>query len=450
MKVDFRIREKRIKDLAASIKKHEEKIFSALKADLNKPRAESILMELYPLSTEIKFTLKNIKHWGGKRRVSTPIALLGTKHYVKAEPKGRVLVISPWNFPIMLTLRPVVSAIAAGNTVVVKPSEHTPNCSQVIKEIIEDVFSKDVVEVALGGPEVAAELTSQPFNHICFTGGTEIGKLVMKSAAEHLSSVTLELGGKSPVIIDDSANLSQAAQRISWGKYLNAGQVCIAPDYVVLPMAKQEQFVNEVENRIIKMYGSNPMESKDLGRIVNERHYKRILELIKGAVKDGAKLVVPGGILELPGKETKIAPCILYDCTPDMAIMKEEIFGPVLVVMSCDSREAMIEAIERNPNPLALYIFSKKRNAINWFIDNTKAGSTVVNDVVIQLSNPELSFGGVQSSGIGRSNGKAGFDSFSNLRSFVESSRYFSALPLTYPPFNRFSDKLVAILKRWF
>lgn len=447
--VDFKTREKRIKALSSSISKHEERIIDALKADLNKPRTESTLMELYPLKKEIDHTLKNLRHWGSKRRVRTPLALLGTSHYVKAEPKGKVLVISPWNFPIMLTLRPIVSALAAGNTVVVKPSEHTENCSNVINDILVDAFDKDVVEVVLGGPDVAAELTSRPFNHICFTGGTEIGKKVMKSAAEHLCSVTLELGGKSPVIIDDSAILSQAAKRISWGKYLNAGQVCIAPDYILLPSAKQEQFVSEVKKNIIHMYGENPIESKDLGSIVNERHYKRILGLIKDSVKAGAKLEVPGGMLELPGNDTKIAPCILYNCTPDMPIMKEEIFGPVLAVLGCDGKEKMIETIEKNANPLALYIFSKKRKEIQWFIDNTKAGSTVVNDVVIQLSNPELSFGGVQSSGIGRSNGRAGFDSFSNMRSFVESSRLFSALPLTYPPFSTFTEKLTGLIKRW-
>lgn len=449
MFVEFKVREQRLKRLKSSIKKFEDDILKALKTDLNKSSAESTLMELYPLSKEIDLTLKNLRHWGSKRRVNTPIALFGTKHYVRPEPKGRVLIISPWNFPIMLTLRPVVSAIAAGNSVVVKPSEHTPNCSNIIKQIIEDVFSTEEVEVVLGGPEIAAELTAQPFNHICFTGGTEIGKKVMRAASENLCSVTLELGGKSPAIIDKEVNISQAASRISWGKFLNAGQACIAPDYALVPSSNVEEFVDAVELSIVKMYGESPMDSADLGHIVNEKHYKRILGLIKDAVKQGAVLRVPGGILELPDKLNKIAPCIIYNCTPEMSIMQEEIFGPVLVVMSYNSREQALEIIENNPHPLALYIFSKKRKNAKWFIDNTKAGSTVVNDVVIQMSNPELSFGGIQKSGIGRSNGKAGFDSFSNLRSFVEANKYFSALPLTYPPFSSFTEKLVRTIKRY-
>ena len=449
MFVEFKVREQRLKRLKSSIKKFEDDILKALKTDLNKSSAESTLMELYPLSKEIDLTLKNLRHWGSKRRVNTPIALFGTKHYVRPEPKGRVLIISPWNFPIMLTLRPVVSAIAAGNSVVVKPSEHTPNCSNIIKQIIEDVFSTDEVEVVLGGPEIAAELTTQPFNHICFTGGTEIGKKVMRAAAENLCSVTLELGGKSPAIIDKEVNISQAASRISWGKFLNAGQACIAPDYALVPSSNVKEFVGAVELSIVKMYGESPMDSVDLGHIVNEKHYKRILGLIKDAVKQGAELSVPGGILELPDQVNKIAPCIIYNCTPEMSIMQEEIFGPVLVVMSYNSREQALEIIENNPHPLALYIFSKKRKNAKWFIDNTKAGSTVINDVVIQMSNPELSFGGIQKSGIGRSNGKAGFDSFSNLRSFVEANKYFSALPLTYPPFSSFTEKLVRTIKRY-
>ena len=450
MFVDNTTRAKRLKRLKSSIKKFEGKILSALKKDLKKSSVESTLMELYPLTKEIDLVLKNLRNWSSKRKVNTPLALLGTKHYIKAEPKGKVLIISPWNFPIMLTLKPVISALAAGNSIVVKPSELTPTCSQVIKQIIEDAFSKEVAEVKLGGPEVAVELTSQPFNHICFTGGTEIGKKVMRAASENLCSVTLELGGKSPVIIDDTTHLNTAASRISWGKYLNAGQVCISPDYALVPKTKQIQFVDEVESSIVKMYGESPMDSLDLGHIVNEKHYKRILDLIKDAVKRGAELRVPGGILELPNNSNKIAPCILYNCNHEMKIMQEEIFGPVLVVMGYESYEQALEFISKNPHPLALYIFSKKRKNIQWFVDNTKAGSTVINDVVIQMSNPELSFGGIQQSGIGRSNGKAGFDSFSNLRSFVEANNYFSALPLTYPPFSNFTDKLVRVIKRYF
>ena len=443
-------RKKKIKALKSSVEKHESELLEALKADLNKPESESLLQEIYPLKKEVEFILSNLHDWTGKRRANTPIALLGTSHYVQAEPKGRVLIISPWNFPVMLTLRPLFSAIAAGNAVVIKPSEHTPNCSRVLKDVIESVFTEDEVKVVIGGPEVAAKLTKEPFDHICFTGGTEIGKLVMKAAAENLCSVTLELGGKSPTIVDSTANMKATAKRVAWGRYLNAGQVCIAPDYLLIEEKSAEEFTLEFRRTITNMFGKNPIDSEDLGCIVNEKHFKRIIALIKNSVKDGAKLHVPGGVLELGADKRKISPCFLTDCTTDMAIMKEEIFGPVLPILTWKNESEVYDIIEMNKNPLALYIFSNKRKNIKNYIANTKAGSTAINDVVIQIANPELGFGGIGNSGMGRANGKASFDAFSNLRSFVDSTGMINALPLTFPPFTGFKKSLVRFITKWF
>ena len=442
-------RQRNIEALWNSVKEHQGELLDALKADLGKPEAEALLHEIYPLKKEVQYCLRNMDEWAAKRWAPTPLSLIGTRQYVKAEPKGRVLIISPWNFPVMLTLRPLVAALAAGNRVVVKPSEHTPNTSDVIKRLVERALSSDVAEVVIGGPDVAAGLTAQSFDHICFTGGTGIGKLVMKAAAEQLCSVTLELGGKSPVIVDSTAGVKSTAMKIAWGNYLNAGQVCIAPDYLLIEDKIADQFTKEFEYRITQMFGNNPIDSDDLGMIVNKAHYNRILKLIKDAMKDGAKLHVPGGVLELGEERRKIAPCFLTNCTTDMAIMKEEIFGPVLPILTWGSTGEVFRTVDLNPNPLALYIFSSKRKNIDAFVDETKAGSTGINEVVIQVANPALGFGGIGTSGIGRSNGKHSFDSFSNLRSFVDSTNRPNALPLTFPPFNKFTVALTRFINKW-
>lgn len=445
----FRERKARIKLLMSAIVNFEKELLHALKADLNKPEAEAVLQEIYPLKKEAQHTISNLNRWMGKRHASTPLALIGTKYYVQAEPKGRVLIISPWNYPVMLTLRPLIGALAAGNSVVVKPSEHTPHVSLVLKNLLESIFTEELVKVELGGPEVAAKLTSSPFNHINFTGGTEIGRLVMKAAAEQLCSVTLELGGKSPTIIDKSANVNNAARKIAWGKYMNAGQVCIAPDHLLIEKSIKTVFTEALLLRITKMYGEKPIESPDLGKIVNTTHYNRILSLIKDATQKGATLHVPGNTLEMGEERCKIAPCILTGCTLEMAIMQEEIFGPVLPVLTWETQEQVAETIMRNPYPLALYIFSSKSKNIAWFIENTQAGSTAINEVILQIANSALPFGGIQSSGMGRSGGRSSFESFSNLRSFAVQTLPFSFLFLTYPPFKALGLTFSRIARKW-
>lgn len=445
----LRERKARVKLLMSAVSDFEQELLDALKTDLDKHEAEATLQEIYPLKKEAQHTISNLDRWMGKRYASTPLALFGTRHYVKAEPKGRVLIISPWNYPVMLTLRPLIGAIAAGNSVVVKPSEHTPTVSGVIKKLLESIFTEDIVKVELGGAEVAAKLTSSHFNHINFTGGTSIGRLVMKSAAEHLCSVTLELGGKSPTIIDKSANLKNAALKIGWGKYMNAGQVCIAPDHLLIEKSIEAEFTKALLNRITAMYGEKPIDSPDLGKIINATHYNRILRLIKDAIEKGATLHVPGGVLEMGAEKSKISPCILTGCTLDMAIMQEEIFGPVLPVLTWETREEAISIILRNPYPLALYIFSSKSKNIDWFINNTQSGSTGINEVVIQVANSDLPFGGIQSSGMGRSGGQEAFDSFSNLRSFVVQTLPFSFLSLTFPPFKVLGITFSRFARKW-
>ena len=445
----LRERKARVKLLMSAVLDFEQELLEALKTDLDKHEAEATLQEIYPLKKEAQYTISNLDRWMGKRYASTPLALFGTRHYVKAEPKGRVLIISPWNYPVMLTLRPLIGAIAAGNSVVVKPSEHTPTVSGVIKKLLESIFTEDIVKVELGGAEVAAKLTASHFNHINFTGGTSVGRLVMKSAAEHLCSVTLELGGKSPTIIDKSANLKNAALKISWGKYMNAGQVCIAPDHLLIEKSIETEFTTALLNRITTMYGENPIDSPDLGKIINATHYNRILRLIKDATEKGATLHVPGGVLEMGAEKSKISPCILTGCTLDMAIMQEEIFGPVLPVLTWETREEAVAIILRNPYPLALYIFSSKSKNIDWFIDNTQSGSTAINEVVIQVANSDLPFGGIQSSGMGRSGGQEAFDSFSNLRSFVVQTLPFSFLSLAFPPFKVLGITFSRFARKW-
>jgi len=442
-------RKSRLKALWSAVEQHEQEILDALYTDLAKPEAEALLHEIYPIKKEIQYALKNLSSWMGKRVVPTPLSMIGTRHFVLAEPKGKVLIISPWNFPVMLTLRPLVGALAAGNSIVVKPSEHTPRSSDALKKLLNSAFTEDIVKVVLGGPEVAASLTASPCNHICFTGGTGIGRKVMEAATKQLCSVTLELGGKSPVIVDKTANMKNAAMKIAWGKFINSGQVCIAPDHMLVEKSVENALVSKIEQRILDMFGEHPIESEDLGKIVNQHHFERILNLINDAVKKGAKLHVPGGVLELGVEKRRISPCILTNCTNDMSIMQEEIFGPVLPVMSWTKKEEVIEIIAKNPHPLALYIFSSKKTHTDWFIDNTKAGSTAVNEVVIQVANPELPFGGIQTSGIGRSSGKYSFDAFSNLRSFVVQTSRFNALPLTFPPFKGRGLTFSRLVRKW-
>ncbi|MDA0728402.1 MAG: aldehyde dehydrogenase family protein [Bacteroidetes bacterium] len=443
-------RKEHLRALWSSILNHEEALIDALHDDLGKPRVEVHLHEIYPIKTEIKFALKHLRGWMAPRATSTPLAMIGTRSFIHAEPKGQVLVISPWNFPVMLTLRPLVSALAAGNRVVVKPSEHTPQTAQVLQRIVKDALPESTAAVVLGGPEVSAKLTTLPFQHICFTGGTQIGKLVMRAAADNLASLTLELGGKSPAIVDKTAHVGDASRRLAWGKCLNNGQVCIAPDYLVVDDAVADDLIQQLSKRISAMYGGtdgqHEMMSPHRSKMVNDHHFQRVVGLIEDAINQGATCV-HGGTWD--AEERRIAPTLLDGCRPDMKVMQEEIFGPVLPILRYKSREERDALLAHHPHPLALYIFSQDSQNIDELMRSTRAGTTGINEVIVQVAQPELPFGGIQNSGMGRTGGLSGFRQFSNERSVVAQRSRFNILPLTFPPFNRRSLWLVRTVQKW-
>jgi aldehyde dehydrogenase (NAD+) len=432
-----------------SVLAHESELVRALAADLGKPREEVHLQEIYPVKAEIAHARKHLRGWMAPKPTPTPLAMLGTRSLVQPEPKGQLLIISPWNFPVILTLRPLVSALAAGNRVILKPSEHTPETSKVLASIVEQAVPADVATVVLGGPEVSAKLTSLPFQHICFTGGTNIGKKVMKAAAENLASVTLELGGKSPAVVDATAHLGDASRRLAWGKCLNNGQVCIAPDYALVEDAVADRFLTEVARRIGEMYGDgeeaqlmNPQRS----RMVNRHHWQRVVGLIEDAVEKGARVVLGGQWNE---DDLRIAPTVLDGVTVDMKVMQEEIFGPVLPVLRWRDANEVNQIVSQNPHPLAMYFFSKNDAAVESWMRANPAGTTGINEVILQVAQPDLPFGGIQTSGMGRTGGHEGFKQFSNMRSVVRQQTRYNILPLTFPPFGERSLWLARTVQRW-
>ena len=428
---------------------HEGALIEALAADLGKPREEVHLQEIYPLKAEIQHARRHLRGWMAPRPVDTGLAMIGTRSFVQANPKGHVLIISPWNFPVILTMRPLVSALAAGNRVIVKPSEHTPETSKVLASIVSHALPEEHVSVVQGGPEVSAFLTSLPFQHICFTGGTNIGKKVMKAAADNLASVTLELGGKSPAVVDATAHLADATRRMAWGKCLNNGQVCIAPDYALVEESISEPFIKAMKTRFAEMYGdeeATQLTSAQRSHMVNDHHFQRVVGLIEDAVAKGAH-VAHGGTWD---KETRqIAPTILENVTLDMKVMQEEIFGPVLPVMTWREPQEVQQIVHANPHPLAMYFFSKNDTQIAEWMRIIPAGTTGINEVVLHVANPNLPFGGIQTSGMGRTNGLAGFEAFSNMRSVLKQTSRFNVLPLTFPPFNGLSLSLARVVQRW-
>lgn len=442
-------RRDQLQSLWNAVLAHEGALIEALAADLGKPREEVHLQEIYPLKAEIQHARRHLRGWMAPRPVDTGLAMIGTRSFVQANPKGHVLIISPWNFPVILTMRPLVSALAAGNRVIVKPSEHTPETSKVIASIVSRALPEEHVTVAQGGPKVSAFLTSLPFQHICFTGGTNIGKKVMKAAADNLASVTLELGGKSPAVLDATAHLADATRRMAWGKCLNNGQVCIAPDYALVEESISEPFIKAMKARFAEMYGdeeATQLTSTQRSQMVNNHHFQRVVGLIEDAVAKGAH-VAHGGTWD---KETRrIAPTILENVTPDMKVMQEEIFGPVLPVMTWREPQEVQRIVHANPHPLAMYFFSKNDPQIAEWMRTIPAGTTGINEVVLHVANPNLPFGGIQTSGMGRTNGLAGFEAFSNMRSVLKQTSRFNVLPLTFPPFNGLSLSFARVVQRW-
>jgi aldehyde dehydrogenase (NAD+) len=409
-------------------------IHAALWDDYRKPAPEVDLSEIYPVTGEARHTIRHLRRWMKPRRVRAPLALLGSRSRIIHEPKGVVLIISPWNFPVNLTFGPLVSAIAAGNCAILKPSEMTPHTSACMKRIIGELFDESEVAVIEGDAGVAEALLARKFDHIFFTGSPAVGKIVMKAAAEHLTSVTLELGGKSPVIVDRTANLDEAARKIAWGKFLNSGQICIAPDYLLVDEAVHAEFLPKLREAI----------HAETGWMVNDRHAARVKRLFDGAVGRGAQ-VVAGGSFD--GRN--IAPAILDGVPPDAAIMQEEIFGPILPVIRYRSLDEALQVINEREKPLVLYLFSRSRDVIRRVLRGTRAGGTAVNDTLVHFYQRNLPFGGVGNSGVGKAHGVYGFEAFSNARGVLEQPFPFSSIQLLYPPYNKFKQKLIDFTIRY-
>lgn len=423
-------------------------IQQAMYDDFRKPSAEVMLGEVYSITTEIKFACKNLKRWMQPQRLDTPLGLIGTSSYIKHEPKGNVLIISPWNYPLGLAIKPLISAIAAGNVSILKPSEMTPNTSRFIKKMIGDLFPENEIAVIEGDVTIATELLTLPFNHIFFTGSPAVGKVIMRAAAEHLASVTLELGGKSPNIIDETADIKKVAEKTAWSKCLNNGQTCIAADYVMIHESKKEAFVNAYRDAIQQMYnttGQGIENSDSYSRIINHRHFGRIKNYLDDAVAKGAKIEVGGRTI---ADQNFIEPTLLTNVNDEMKVMQDEIFGPVLPVLTYRTKEEVINYVNSKEKPLALYIHSKNNQNIDYFLNHTSAGDTVVNDLMLQFSNPELPFGGVNNSGIGKSNGFFGFQEMSNLRGVTK--RQFGTMNFIYPPYTDNVKKLIDLLVKYF
>ena len=434
----------RIQRIHRWIQDNEDALTKAMYADFRKPASEVLLGDLGALYYEIKYTSKNLKSWMKPKRVSTPLPLIGTRGYVHHEPKGNVLIISPWNYPFGLAIKPLITAIATGNVVMLKPSEMTPNTSKVIREMVQELFPAEEVAVFEGDSHMATRLLELPFNHIFFTGSPAVGKVVMTAAANHLASVTLELGGKSPVIVDETANIKTAAEQIAWGKYFNNGQTCIAPDYLLVHESIKAPFMQAFRESVQKMYGSDSQaieQSDNYCRIVNNRHFQRVRGLIDDAVRKGATVTLGG---QLNDAENFIAPTVIEGVSDDMAIMQEEIFGPVLPVVSYRDRDEALRAINSREKPLALYIQSKSRQNIDYIMARTTAGDTVINDLMWQFGHMEIPFGGVNNSGIGKANGYFGFQELSNMRGVIR--RDFGTSRFIYPPYTDKIQNLIGFL----
>ena len=411
-----------------------EQLLAALAADLGKPAAEGWVTDIGFTIGEIKLLQKNLRKWTRPERVSTPIvALPGSSHRV-AEPLGVVAIISPWNYPIQLLLSPAAGAIAAGNSVVLKPSEIAPHTSTVITELIHRYLDPDAVQVIEGGVAETTELLAQKFDHIFYTGNGRIGRVVMEAAAKHLTPVTLELGGKSPTIVDATANLRVAARRIAWGKFLNAGQTCIAPDYLLVDKKVASAFVGELRVAIKEFYGDDPKQSGDYARIVNGHHFNRLASMLNS----GSAVI--GG--ETDANTKYIAPTVLSDVNISAPVMQDEIFGPILPMVEIDNVAEAIAFINSKPHPLALYVFSEDDRAIDAVIERTTAGGVTVNGTILHISNPNLPFGGVGESGMGAYHGKSSIDIFQHRKPVLRKSTKVDP-SIAYPPYTEKKMKLI-------
>ena len=412
--------------LRQGILKYEREILDALKLDLNKPEYEAYATEVGLVLHSINHISKNLEKWAKVKVVKTPLQLAPAKSSIRYEPLGVVLIVAPFNYPFQLLIEPLLGAIAAGNTAVLKPSEYTAHTEAIIVKLISETFSSDYIKVVTGGREVSEGLFKAPFDHIFFTGSVQTGKIVMKAAADNLVPVTLELGGKSPTIVHNDTDIKMAALRITWGKFMNAGQICIAPDYIYVHKDVEQLFIDEVLKCMLSFYGPLPIKSPDYCRIVNEKHFNRIVSLI-----DHDKVVI-GGQYDLSQKY--IAPTVMKNVTWDDAVMKEEIFGPIMPILVYDSIETVIDIITQKPKPLALYVFSESESLQEYLVDQIPFGGGCINDTIMHVASEYLPFGGTGDSGMGAYHGEASFKTFSHRKSILKKSSVFE-LKLLYPPY---------------
>lgn len=423
-----------LRRLYSAISSNEKEIHNALKKDLGKSGFESYMCEIGLVLEEISYMLKHIQRFTGEKKVRTPLAQFHSRSYQKPSPYGVILIMSPWNYPFMLTLSPLVDALAAGNTAVVKPSAYSPYTSEVLQKILSQCFDPQYVAVVTGGRAENTCLLKEHFDYIFFTGSQAVGKEVMRNAAEHLTPVTLELGGKSPCIVDQTADIKLAARRIVFGKYLNCGQTCVAPDYIYCHHSVKDRLIKEVQKQIQKQYGKQPLRNPNYGKIINEKHFDRILGLID------EKKVVYGGNSDR--KTLRIEPTVLDHVTFQDAVMQEEIFGPLMPILTFDNLDDVIRKINSLSHPLALYFFTSDKSAAKKVTSRCGFGGGCINDTIIHLATTEMGFGGFGESGMGAYHGKIGFDTFSHYKSIVDKKTWID-LPMRYQPYQKLQEKMV-------
>lgn len=430
----FSFRLNALKRLKVAIQNNESKINEALKIDLNKSSFESYMTEVGMTLGELSYVIKHLRSWVKTEKVVSPLAQFHSKSFVVTEPYGVTLVMSPWNFPLLLCLEPLVGAIAAGNCCVLKPSAYSPATSALIFDLIKETFIPEYVTVIEGGREANSTLLEQRFDYIFFTGGVTVGKIVMEKASKNLTPVTLELGGKSPCIVDETANLNLAAKRLVFGKYLNGGQTCVAPDYLLIQASVKEEFLQYVSKWIVQMFGEKPLENPDYPKMINKKHYDRVMNLIKG------EDILVGG----KGNEDtlRIVPTVLHNITGDSPIMQEEIFGPVLPVLTFHTIEEAESFVQLREKPLALYLFTTDRQVEKRILNNVSFGGGCINDTIIHIATSRMGFGGVGGSGMGSYHGRLSFETFSHKKSIVKKYNWID-LAIRYQPYNETKSKFI-------
>ena len=437
--LSYEFRKAMLKKLYDGVIKHKKNILDALYKDLGKSETEGFMCEVGLVLSEINYMIKNLKRFMGKTRVKTPIAQFKAKSYTVNTPLGNTLIMSPWNYPFLLTISPLSNAIAAGNTVMVKPSAYSPNTSEAIKNLLEEIYSNEFVGVVTGGRAENQALLKQKFDLVFFTGSQGVGREVLRNCAEHLTPAVLELGGKSPCIVDETADLKLSARRIVFGKFINCGQTCVAPDYILCHKSVQDELVKNLVAEIAKQYGANPLENSSYGKIINKKHFDRLIGLI-----DQSKVVVGGSYNE---DELKIAPTVMTGVLKTDSVMQEEIFGPILPIITYDSLDQELDLLRQKERPLALYYFTRDTKMADGILKSVRFGGGCVNDCIIHLASSELGFGGVGESGMGSYHGKIGFETFSHKKSIVDKALWFD-LPLRYQPYDeKAKDLLEKFLK---